>query len=123
MPSNELFSLEILVEGQPLTEYTPEEDDFDYPSQRDLCDSDLDRVCYVEATPESTFTARVEYLGATKLSSELGYIAKLYVDGKYINGKMFSKPDQLTKTIESRHIAGGLEQSFVFFFISNSLTE
>jgi hypothetical protein len=118
MPSNELFSLEMLVNDQPLTDYIPEEDDYDYPSQQDLGVSEFDRVCYVEASPGSTFTARVKYLGATPLFSKHGYAVRLYVDGSYVHGYGFHHHTHKSGIISAKRIAGGMEQAFVSYFFN-----
>jgi hypothetical protein len=113
MPSNELFSLEILVNEQPLSEYIPDEDDYNYTPQRDLAESDFDRVCYVEASPGSIFKARIKYLGNTPLTHECGYSLRLYVDGGYVHGYTFHHHTHKSVIIDSKRIAGGLGQAFV----------
>jgi hypothetical protein len=116
MPINDLFSFEILVNDQPLTEYIPEDDDYGYPSQLQLGKSEFDRVSYVEATPGSTFIVRISYLDSVLLDANTcGYIAHLFVDGEKICGKAFFKPEPLpaTKVIKSRRLTGGMEQEYV----------
>jgi hypothetical protein len=115
MPSNELFSLEILVNEQPLSEYIPEEDDYNYTPQRDLAESDFDRVCYVEASPGSIFKARIKYLGNTPLTHECGYSLRLFVDGSRVDGKGFHHHNHKSVIIDAKRIAGGMEQAFVSF--------
>jgi hypothetical protein len=111
MPSNELFSFQILVNGQPLPEYAPEEDDYVYPS-RNLNESAFDRVSYAEASPGSEFSLRVTYLGAKKLSKDLAFNADFYIDGNMVRGKMFYRPKNETKDIHGKRIAGGMEQVY-----------
>jgi hypothetical protein len=102
MPANELFSFEILVNGQPLIEYSPETEDY--------FKSTLDRVSFVEASPGSEFSVRVTYLGARELTSDQAYSVNLYIDGSWARGKRFHKPEHSIATIRSRLVAGSMEQ-------------
>jgi hypothetical protein len=111
MPSNELFSFQILVNGQPLPEYAPEEDDYVYPS-RNLNESILDRVSYAEASPDSEFSVRITYLGDVKLSNDHAYATDLYIDGNKVKRKTFRRANKKTRMIKGKRIAGDMKQAY-----------
>jgi hypothetical protein len=110
MPASDIFSFEVLVNGHPLPEYIPEADDYDYPLCQKQIESDLDRVSYVEASPGSEFIIRTTYLGADTLSTNNSYAIYLYVDGAFIDGKLFSTANH-SSMIETKRLQGGMEQT------------
>jgi hypothetical protein len=109
MPSNKLFSFEISVNGEPLLEYTPEED-YSFPS-RNLNESVLDRVSYVEVSPGSEFSVVVTYQGARTLSSDHAFRIIVFVDGNKVRGKCFSSPMHSRATINGILVADKTEQT------------
>jgi hypothetical protein len=115
MPTSKLFLLEILVNGQPLEEFIPQQDDYNYPACSNLPVSELDRVCYIQASPGSEFTARITYLGSDRLSIHYAYNVYLFVDGQEIGGVLFCDGKAgLVELIEAKHVAGNLEQPYIF---------
>jgi hypothetical protein len=109
MPFNELFSFEILVGGQPLPEYAPDDQDNAYPAGN-LAESNLDRISYVEASPGSEFTIKITYLGEQTLTDDLAFSVNLYIDSLWMRGKRFHKPEHRAEIIRTRLIADGMEQ-------------
>jgi hypothetical protein len=90
MPSS-LFTLIIKVDGKQLKEYTPEDDDTNYPSppQHRLKSARNDKISYVEATPGKTYTLTVKYHGPGRLSTQNAYSATILVDGEEIEETTF----------------------------------
>jgi archaellum component FlaF (FlaF/FlaG flagellin family) len=111
MPTNELFSFEVLVNGQPLKEYIPEEEDYVYPAVSNLSESDLDRVSYVEASPGSEFSIRVTYVGGAPLSTNLAYSFRVFVDGTQVEGRVLLQNIVTTMTFNAMRVSGGMEQT------------
>jgi hypothetical protein len=109
MPRNDLFSIKVLVDGQPLMDFIPKADDSSYPSQG-IVKSELDRVCYVEATPGSVFTIKITYLGIFPLPLEYGYDVQLYVDGLWMDGKVFENlTEEREVMIHGNWVAEGVQ--------------
>jgi hypothetical protein len=114
MPASDLFCFEILVNGEPLEEYNPQQDDYNYPVCNNLPKSKLDRVCYVQEFPGSEFTARVTYKGTAELSDQIAYNVYLYVDGKEVSGRIFWEGKQgALFIINAKQVSGNLEQTYI----------
>jgi hypothetical protein len=115
MPANEIFLLEILVNGQPLDEFNPQEDDYNYPSCDNLPVSKLDRVCYVQATPGSEFTVRIKYVGDAPLSIQQAFSVSLFLDGKEVEGRLFWDDNTgRVCTFKGKRLVGDLEQAYAY---------
>jgi hypothetical protein len=115
MPTNEIFSFEILVNGQSLEEYNPQQDDYNYPACSNQPVSELDRVCYIQATLGSEFTTKITYLGSTQLSNHHAYDVCLFVDGKEVGGRIFKEGNTgVFTTINAKRVSGNLEQPYIF---------
>jgi hypothetical protein len=117
MPSNELFSFEILVNSRPRPEYDPVEEDFVYPS-RGLPESKLDRISYVEAFPGSEYSVRVTYTGTDVLTGHEAFHAALYADGDLVKSKTFFEHFRLSREMKGKRLSGGVEQRYSSFLIS-----
>jgi hypothetical protein len=111
MPSNELFSFEIIAKGLQLPEYAPEDgDSIVYPSRKSIA-SNLDRISYIAAPSGFEYSIRVTYLGEEILTADQAYHVTLYIDGNRISSRRFYKPKHVAKEFTGKRIAGGSEQS------------
>jgi hypothetical protein len=118
MPSNDIFSFQLLINNTPVQEYPAS---LSFPT-RGLPNSSLDRVVCIQAEPTSEFTLRITYLGeTTRLDPDNAWSVYLYIDGhevdliltKQVDGRVFSDKRTWNATINGKSISDGLEQVFV----------
>jgi hypothetical protein len=117
MPSNNLFLFQILVNGNPLPEYEPKDDDFDYQvySPFEYVDeSENARVCYIEATPGDVYTARIKYIGDVPLNPGIAFDALMHADSEFIDSRLFLSND-LTNEINGKFVKGVLSSEQPYF--------
>jgi hypothetical protein len=108
MPANDLFSVELLVNGQPLQEYKPIAGDklFRKAGETFPLSPLYDRLAYIEAAPGSEFSIRITYKGDTALSASHAFVIILVIDGVDSDLFIFYKPAELTERFYGRRSSG-----------------
>ena len=114
MPTSSLFKFEVVVNGIPLEEYDPQLNDLEYPPCKDIPKSELDQVCYIQATPGIKFVVKVTYVGAETLSGDNAYRVSLNVDGQRVSRRSFRAGNKgISSLIVGKLVDINLEQPYI----------
>ncbi|KAJ3396433.1 hypothetical protein HDU92_003055 [Lobulomyces angularis] len=116
---NDLFNAEVFINNNKAPEYDAPDREINKLLPLNTIKTPLDRVSYITAQPDEFYKIIVTSDNCD-LSDFNCYKAKLYVDGAYIQTKVFNKP--IKHVFEGKHRNGGNTISY-FQFSSIVLSE